>query len=125
MSIFVIDEHPLMREAVAGLLGKMGHPAVELDNVAASAAAAQTHGMPELICVETGVGNLDGIPGVRQLRSQFPDATILVLTASGAPDEESRSLEAGANAFLHKSANSDDIAATLRRLLGTDRRVSR
>ncbi len=120
MSIFVIDEHPLMREAVAALLGRMGHPAIELADIAGAEKAAQAHGLPELICVEIGAGNLDGIPALRRLRDQFPDASIVVLTASSAPDYESRALEAGADAFLHKSAKSDDITLALRGFLGKD-----
>ena len=41
MSIFVIDEHPLMREALMALLARMGFTAVELGNIAAAAEAAK------------------------------------------------------------------------------------
>lgn len=117
MSIFVIDEHPLMREAIAALLARMGRPAVELGNIAAAAEAAQAHGTPELICIEPGAANLDGASLIGQLHNQFPDSAIVVLTASTAPDAESRALEAGAQAFLHKSAKSADIAHALQAFL--------
>lgn len=113
MSIFVIDEHPLMREALVALLARTGHPAIGLGRLAAATEAAQAHGTPEVICVETASGNLDGISAIRQLHSQFPGTAIVVLTASNAPDAESRALEAGASAFLHKSAPSADISSTL------------
>ena len=53
MSIFVIDEHPLMREALVTLLARTGHPAIGLGRLAAATEAAQAHGTPEVICVET------------------------------------------------------------------------
>ncbi len=109
-----------MREAVAAILGRMGHPAIELDSVAAAAGAALLHGTPELICVEIGAGNADGIPALRQLRSQFTNVPIVVLTASSAPDYEERALEAGANAVVHKSAKSDTVTLAFRKLLGKE-----
>lgn len=120
MSIFVIDEHPLMREAIVAVLARMGHPAVELGDVAAATEAAGTHGTPQLICIETSVGNQNGWSALHQLHNQFPDAAIVVLSASTTPDAESRALEAGASAFLHKSAPSDAVALALRAFLPTD-----
>lgn len=117
MSIFVIDEHPLMREALMALLARMGFTAVELGNIAAAAEAAKTHDTPELICVDPGAANPDGSSVIRQLHNQFPDTAIVVLTASNAPDAESRALEAGAQAFLHKSASSSDISQALQAFL--------
>ncbi|MES2281199.1 MAG: response regulator transcription factor [Pseudomonadota bacterium] len=117
MSIFVIDEHPLMREALVALLARMGFTAVELGNIAAAAEAAKTHDTPELICVDPGTANTDGSSAVRQLHKQFPDTAIVVFTASNAPDAESRALEAGAQAFLHKSASSGDISQALQAFL--------
>ena len=54
MSIFVIDDHPLMREAVVMLIRRINSNAkiVELDRVAAIAPAVETHGVPELICLD-------------------------------------------------------------------------
>ncbi|MES2911348.1 MAG: response regulator transcription factor [Pseudomonadota bacterium] len=120
MSIFVIDEHPLMREAIVALLARMGYPAVELGDIAAVAEAADAHGLPGMICMESSAGDLDGTRAIRQLHSQFPSAAIVVFTASTAPDAESRALEAGASAFLHKSAKSDAIARTLQGFLPAD-----
>ena len=51
MSIFVIDDHPLMREAVAMLIRRLSSQAnvVELDSLAAVQAAVTTHGAPRLL----------------------------------------------------------------------------
>ncbi len=119
MSIFVIDEHPLIREAIGAMMGRLGHSAVELPNLAAVTQAIQAHGDPELICLDLELENGDdyAISAIRQLRDQFPDAPIVVLTAAPASDYESRSLEAGANVFVHKSAKSDEIAQALKALL--------
>ena len=118
MSIFVIDEHPLMREAMGALIRRMRPPAVvvELDRLATVTNAAQTSGLPELICLELVLPDSHGVSGVRELRHQFPETAIVVVTSAAAKDYEDLSIEAGANAFINKSASTSAITAVLRSL---------
>ena len=119
MGIFVIDAHPLLREAVATLIHRLSPTAAvaELDRLAAVPMATQLHGVPELICLEPLLPDSHGVSGVRELRQQFPDAAIVVLTAAALPEYEDLSMEAGANAFIQKSASTHDIASVLRGFL--------
>ena len=119
MKIFIIDEHPLMREGIAALMRRLS-PTVsvtELDNLAAVETAAEVHGVPELICLELLSSASHGVSGLQALRQQFPQVPILVLTAAAAQDYEELSLEAGANAFIEKSASTAAVAKVLRMLL--------
>lgn len=120
MGIFLIDGHPLLREAVAALIRRLSHTAevVELDRLATAALAAQTHGAPELICLELALPDSHGVSGVSELRQQFPDAAIVVLTAAAAQDYNKLAMEAGANAFVEKSASTHEVASVLRGFLG-------
>ncbi|MBC7610508.1 MAG: response regulator transcription factor, partial [Polaromonas sp.] len=106
MSILVIDQHPLMREAVGALICRLSPTinVLELDRFAAVSPTTQAHARPELICLELSSPDARGIPGVRQLRRQFPDSPIVVLTAESAQEYEKLCVEAGANAFIPKSA---------------------
>lgn len=119
MSIFVIDEHPLMREAIAALIRRLG-PAltvVELASVSAVEAAVLTHGKPRLVSVDQP--QHDGLQavGITQLKQQFPDASIVVLTQDAADKHKNLALQAGADAYLHKSASTADISSTFQNFL--------
>ena len=119
MSILVIDEHPLMREAMAALIRRLS-PAmnvIELDRLEAIAPASQMNASPELICLELNLADAHGVAGVRQLRQRFLASPIVVLTAESAKDYEKLCLEAGANVFLQKSATSKDISNALQPFL--------
>ncbi|MES2361598.1 MAG: response regulator transcription factor [Pseudomonadota bacterium] len=122
MSIFVIDDHPLMREAIGALIRRLGQTVtvIELDRLAAVAHAVKTQGPPELICLELVLPDTHGVSGVRELRQQFPETPIVVLTAATAKDYQDLSMEAGANAFLHKSASADEITNALRLFLNEE-----
>ena len=119
MSIFVVDDHPLMREAVVMLIRRLNSKlsVIELDRLAAVAPAVLTHGNPELFCLDLKLPDTHGVSGVRELKLQFPNVPIIVLSAASAQDYEDLTLEAGAQAFISKSAGAVEISSALRALL--------
>jgi len=119
MSIFVVDDHPLMREAVVMLVRRLNSKlsVVELDRLAAVGPAVLAHGAPELICLDLKLPDTHGVSGVRELKQQFPDVPVIVLSAAAVQDYEDLSLEAGAQAFISKSAGPAEISGALRALL--------
>ena len=122
MRIFVIDEHPLMREAVGALIRRLNHSAVVIDiaSVAAVAAAIKEHQAPELICMELPYKGAEGIAAIRELRRQFPAIPIAVLATASAADVEEPVMQAGATIFLSKTASSAEITSALRVFVAVD-----
>ena len=122
MSIFVIDDHPLMREAVVMLIRRINSNAkiVELDRVAAIAPAVETHGVPELICLDLKLPDTHGVSGVREIKQSYPSVPLLVLSASPSGDFEDLSIEAGADAYVPKSAGAGEISNALKVFLLDD-----
>lgn len=119
MKIFVLDEQPLLREAIGALMRRLAPTItlIELDRLSAVMPTFQVHGAPELICLDLHLPDASGVSGVRLLRQQFPEASIVVLTAESAVDYRDLSLEAGASAFLPKSATTSQITEGLRTFL--------
>lgn len=119
MSIFVIDEHPLMREAVGSLVRRLNHTVtvIELGNIGAVIPAAEAHGLPQLICIEPIESERASVSGLRELRHRFPDVPIVVLTANNGAEFRELSTQAGASAVVHKSANASEISNVLRGFL--------
>lgn len=122
MSLYVIDDHPLMREAVVMLLRRLrgGAEVIELDRLGAVEAAVQTHGAPELFCLDLKLPDATGASGVRELKKRYPDTPLAVLSASPAADSEEACIEAGADIYIEKSAGAAEIGAALRALLNAD-----
>ena len=122
MSIFVVDDHPLMRDAVVMLIRRLNSQfsVVELDRLAAVAPAVQSHGLPELIILDLKLPDTHGVSGVRELKQQWPQVPVVVLSAAAAHDYQDLALEAGAAAFVSKSASAGEISAALRPFLLDD-----
>ena len=122
MSIFIIDDHPLMREAIGMLIRRLSPTSVvtELDRIAVVAQAVATHGTPELICLDLKLPDTNGVSGIRELKNRYPGVPIVVLTASSASDYEDLAMEAGADAFVEKSAGATEITHVLRAFINEE-----
>ena len=122
MSIFVIDDHPLMREAVGTLIRRLSpsKTIIELDRIAVVAQAIQQHGEPEVICLDMKLPDTHGVSGIRELKLRYPNLPMVVLTAMSADDYKDLAMEAGADAYVEKSANATEISNVLRPFLSAD-----
>ena len=122
MALYVIDDHPLMREAVVMLLRRLrpGANIVELDRIGGMEAAVKQHGTPDLICLDLKLPDTTGTSGVVELKKRFPDTPLAVLSASPAGDAEEACVEAGADIYIEKSSGAQEIGNALRALLSAD-----
>ena len=116
MSVFVVDDHPLMREAVGILIRRLSpnSKVVELDRIAVIASAVERFGKPVLICLDLRLPDAHGVSGIRELRLSYPNVPIVVMTGMSASDYEDLAIEAGADAFVEKSAGATEIGNVLR-----------
>ena len=120
--IFVIDDHPLMREAVVMLLRRLrsSTQVVELERLATVNKASAEHGDRDLVCLDLKLPDTNGVSGVREIRQLLPDTSLIVLSASPASDYEDLSREAGADAYVEKSAGAAQLGKVLREFLAED-----
>lgn len=122
MLIFVVDDHPLMREAIVMLFRRIKSDAtiVEMDRVGVIAQNATTHGSPDLICLDLKLPDTHGVSGVREVRAAYPAIPLVVLSASPASDYEDLALEAGADLYLEKAAGASLLAQSLRAVVAPE-----
>lgn len=114
--VLVVDDHPLLRKGVADLLSL--EPGLELVGEAASGeqGIAQAQRLqPDLILLDLNMRDMDGVEALRRLREQaVPDARILILTVSNAEEDVVRALRAGADGYLLKDMEPEEILTQLR-----------
>ena len=125
MSIYVIDDHPLMRDAIVMVLRRQ-RPAetiVELERLDKLAGAVAQHGEPTLFCLDLKLPDVNGVEGVALVKQTYPEVPIAVYSASPAADMEELCIGAGADTYIEKSASSAELTAALRGLLLADTEV--
>ena len=122
MNIFIVDDHPLMREAIVMLVRRISPQStiVELDRMAVIEAAVAEHGMPDLISLDLKLPDTHGVSGVRELKSKYKNIPVVVLSSSPASEYEDLAMEAGADGYIEKSAGATEISSMLRSFLMLD-----
>jgi DNA-binding NarL/FixJ family response regulator len=119
MTVYVIDDHPLMRDALTMLVQRVrpGLKVVSVAKLSSLEATVERQGTPELICLDLKLPDTLGLSGVHAVKAKFPDAPLVVVTGSEASECEAACLEAGANLFLEKASPPNTIIEGLRTFL--------
>jgi DNA-binding NarL/FixJ family response regulator len=115
--VLLADDHTLVRESLAGLLQAAGGIQVvaqAADGVAAVAAAQTCR--PDVVVVDISMPRLNGIDVIRRLRSEVPDARVLVLTMHEEHEYVLHAVRAGAAGYLLKEAATAELIAAVRNL---------
>lgn len=122
MTVYVIDDHPLMRDALTMLVHRVkpGLKIVPVPKLNVIESTVEKNGPAELFCLDLQLPDTLGISGVQVLKAKFPDVPLAVITSSSATEFEDRCMEAGADAFIEKSNSPTQIIAALRTLLVSD-----
>ena len=112
----LLDRQPLWLEAVelvlgridVGVVGKATAPGQALELVGAH--------RPDILVtgIKMGEGTIDGIECIAQARALVPSLRAIVLSAHTEPAFIDRALDAGAVAYVFKSAHPDDLASAIR-----------
>ncbi|QGK69505.1 response regulator [Allosaccharopolyspora coralli] len=116
-TVLVVDDHPLLREAIAARMLQMGAGTVhEAASMAEARARALATGPCDLAILDLGLPDGTGIDLVTELRSQgWP--RVVVLASSDDPYAVRAAFQAGAQAYLLKSASPMVVTDGVRRVL--------
>ena len=112
--ILLVDDHPLTRSALSGLLSQHGFDVVgeAADGEEAIECAGRLH--PDLILLDLSMPGLDGLSALPRLREAAPQCEVVVLTASGTEDNLLGAILGGAAGYLLKSEPPERIVEFLR-----------
>lgn len=112
--ILLVDDHPLTRSALAGLLRQHGFEVVgeAEDGEQAIERAAELE--PDLILLDLSMPGLDGLSALPRLREAAPKCEVVVLTASGTEENLLGAIRGGAAGYLLKSEPPERIVGFLR-----------
>jgi len=119
MHILVVDDHPLVREAMTHLVARLGEATVyeAPDALAGLALARQQPGL-DLVLLDLNLPGLRGLPALQRFRTEFPALPVVVVSAFRDRETVTEVLRHGAAGFIPKSSARDTIVNALRLVLG-------
>jgi DNA-binding NarL/FixJ family response regulator len=123
--ILSVDDHPLIRQGIAGLV------AAEADmNVIAEAANGREaiqqfrQHRPDITLMDIQMPEMNGLEAIIAIRGEFPEARIIVLTTYAGDMQALRALKAGARAYLLKDSLHKELLATIRAVQAGKKSIS-
>ena len=122
--ILTVDDHPLLREGIAALL--KNEPDMSLVAEASDGAEAiekfRLH-RPDVTLMDVEMPGLNGIEAINQIRSEFPDARIIILTTYTGDAKVVRALKAGARAYILKRHVHRELLEAIRAIHAGQKRI--
>ena len=110
--VVVIEDHPLYRTAVTALVA--GMPGFEVVGAYGDAEAALEAGDDaDVVVLDLGLPGMGGVEGIARLRERDPAPAVLVLTMSEEPAVLASALRAGAQGYVVKGSEPEDIERAL------------
>jgi two-component system response regulator MprA len=116
MRVLVVDDDRAVREALRRALALAGYE-VQLAEGGAQAIEGVVQAIPDAVVLDIGMPDLDGLEVCRRLRLLGNRVPILMLTARDAVRDRVAGLDAGADDYLVKPFDVDELKARLRALL--------
>jgi DNA-binding NarL/FixJ family response regulator len=113
--ILSVDDHPLIRQGIAGLVATQEDMNLIAQAANGREAIQQFHRhRPDITLMDLQMPEMNGLEAIIAIRGEFPEARIIVLTTYAGDVQALRALKAGARAYLLKDSLHKELLATIR-----------
>src|ERR1041384_1999294 len=122
--VFSVDDHPLLREGIAALVNSQ--PDMVLVGQGATGAEAIQlfkEQLPDVTLLDLRLPDMSGIDVLIAIRTQFPEARIIMLTTFEGDVEIQRALQAGARGYLLKNMAPTELLDVIRQVHAGKKRI--
>lgn len=116
--IFLVDDHPLVREGLANLIRGQNDLMVcgeAEDSAEAISGIAKTR--PDVALIDISLKNESGLELIKNLDNQFPLVALIVVSMHDEALYAERALRAGARGYIMKRETTKNVLASIRRVL--------
>jgi DNA-binding NarL/FixJ family response regulator len=122
--VLSVDDHPLLSEGIATIINSQADMMVVSQAATGTEAIRQYRELqPDVTLMDLRLPDVSGIDAIIAIRTEFPEARIIVLTTFEGDVEIQRALQAGARAYLLKNMPPSEILDVIRQVRAGKKRV--
>jgi DNA-binding NarL/FixJ family response regulator len=115
IQVLTVDDHPLLRKGIVGLVNAESDMKVVAEASTGVEATKQfKQHRPDITLMDLQLPDMSGIEAMISIRQEFPEARIIVLTTYAGDAQVVRALKAGARGYLLKAEVNDELLDTIR-----------
>src|SRR5580700_5806964 len=123
--IFIVDDHPIVRQGLALLINREPDLAVCGDAEEAGSALDRIEELkPDLVVLDISLNGPDGLDLLKTIRARDLNLPVLILSMMDEVLYAERGLRAGANGYIMKQQATEQVLVAIRRILGGEIYVS-
>src|SRR5260370_38693356 len=113
--LIVADDHPVVRTGLQGMLNSQPDFEVVAEADTGTKAVSLTLQLnPDVVLMDLRMPELDGVAAIRQIKAQWPQCHVLVLTTYDADSDILSDVEAAATGYLLKDTPRDELFRAIR-----------
>ena len=122
--VFSVDDHPLLHQGLATVIRTQPDLALvaEACNGRDAVQLYRQH-TPDVTLMDLRLPDMSGIDAMIAIRSEFPEARVIILTTFEGDAEIQRALEAGARAYVLKSMHPKELVDVIRQVHAGKKRI--
>ncbi len=117
-TVLIVDDHPLVREGLKGLIAEESDLSVcaETGSMREAQALVREH-QPDVVIVDLSLEDGNGLDLIRRLKSHYPRLKMLVCSMRDELLFAERAINTGAHGYLNKHEAAGEVVAAVRRVL--------
>lgn len=113
--VLIVDDHPIVRQGLATVLGQQGDLAVVGQAADGEEAVAKAKDLlPDVILMDLQMPKMDGVAAISQIMREELHVGIIILTTYATDDYIFSGIEAGARGYLLKDSPPDEVVRAIR-----------
>lgn len=114
-SVLIVDDEPIVRGLLARIVNRQGYSVTEaVDGLDALEKMKDVRF--DFVISDIKMPNMDGLKLLKEIRAQYPNTYVLLITGNRAEYKAEKVMAAGADQFIAKPFKNMDIAHTLKGL---------
>jgi two-component system, NarL family, response regulator len=124
IQILIADDHPIVRQGLVAILNDQPdmHVVAQVDNGQQAIAAFRIH-QPDITLLDLRMPEVNGIEAMTSIRSDYPEASVILLSIYETDEDIYQALRAGAKAYLLKDMPCQEIIEVIRAVAAGQRHV--
>ena len=122
--VFSVDDHPLLREGISALVNNQPDMTLvaEASNGAEAIQLFKQH-VPDVTLLDLRLPDMSGIDILIAIRTEFPEARVIILTTFEGDVEIHRALQAGARGYVLKNMPPSELLDVIRQVHAGKKRI--